>query len=128
LLAIAALRIDSKLAADVGEGVGDTTGAGVDKTTGTGVGDGVGVCVTTEVGVGVGFGLAATFTPLFQTSLFPDLMQVYLIPLTVEVEFSFGQESPALTAALAIFTFSGSNKMVEQRTARNEFLLLIGKY
>ena len=115
MLAIAALRIDSKLAADVAVGVGDTTGAGVDKTTGTGDGD------------GEGFGLAATFTPLFQTSLFPDLMQVYLIPLTVEVEFSFGQESPALTAALAIFTFSGSNKMAEQRTARNEFLLLMGK-
>ncbi len=77
---------------------------------------------------GFGEGLVGTFTPLFQTSFFPDLMQVYLIPLTVDVEFSFGQESPALTAALAIFTFRESNRIAEQRTARNEFLLLIGKY
>jgi hypothetical protein len=85
-------------------------------TTGAGLG----------VGVAAGVGLAATFTPLFQTSFFPDFMQVYLIPFTVEVEFNFAQVSPALTAALAISTLSGSNKMAEQRTARNDFPLLIG--
>ena len=73
-----------------------------------------------------GVGLAATFTPLLQTSLFPDLMQVYLMPFTVEVDFNFGQVSPGLTAALAIFKFIGSSKTAEQRTARNDFPLLMG--
>jgi len=81
--------------------------------------------VEVTFGVGVGEGLVGTFTPLFQTSLFPDLTQVYLIPFTVEVEFNFAQVSPALTAALAISTLSGSNKIAEQRTARNDFPLLI---
>jgi hypothetical protein len=30
------------------------------------------------VGVGVGITLTTTFTPLLQTSFFPDLIQVYL--------------------------------------------------
>jgi hypothetical protein len=106
LLAIAAKRVDSKLASRVVAGA----------TTGDGVGEG-----DTKV-----VGLAATFIPLFQTNLFPDLMQVYLIPFTVEVEFSFGQTSPGLTAALAIFKLIGRSKTAEQRTARNDFPLLIG--
>jgi hypothetical protein len=53
-------------------------------------------------------------------------MQVYLIPFTVEVDFSFGQVSPGLTAALAIFKLIGRSKTAEQRTARNDFPLLIG--
>ena len=115
LLAIAAWRNNSKLAADVGIGVGVTTGAGVGNTTGVGV------------GVASGVGLAATFTPLFQTSLFPDLTQVYLMSFTVEVDFSFGQVSPGLTAALAISTLSVRSKVAEQRTARNDLPLLMGK-
>jgi len=86
---------------------------------GVGIGDGEGDAE--------GVGLAATFTPLFQTSFLPDLTQVYLIPITVEVEFSFVQGSPALTAALAISKLSVSNKIAEQRTARNDFLLLMSK-
>ena len=85
-------------------------------------GDRVGV----GVGVGVAVGLAATFTPLFQTNFFPDFIQVYLMPFTVEVDFSFGQVSPALTAALAIFVFNGRSKIAEQRTDRNAFALLMG--
>jgi hypothetical protein len=109
LLAIAAKRLDSRLAAEVGIGLGATTGIGV------GEGD------------AAGFGLAATFTPLFQISLFPDLTQVYLIPFTVEVDFSFGQVSPGFTAALAIFKLIGRSKITEQRTTRNDFPLLMGK-
>jgi hypothetical protein len=112
LLAIAVKRIDSKLAEEVGVGVGATTGTGV----------------TIGVGVGAGVGLAATLTPLFQTSLFPDLTQVYLIPFTVEVKFSFEQVSPRLTAALAISKLSVRSKVAEQRTARNDLPLLMGKY
>ena len=119
LLAIAAKRIDSKLAADVGIGVGDTTGTGVGNKTGAGVG--------VSEGVGVAVGLAATFTPLLQTSLLPDLIQVYFKPLTVEVVFNLGQVSPALTAAFAKFKLIGKSKIAEQRTARNDFPLLIAK-
>jgi len=121
LFAIAAWRSNSKLAADVGVGVGDTTGGGGGVTTGAGSG------VTTGTGVGVTVGLAATFTPLFQTSLFPDLTQVYLIPFTVEVKFSFEQVSPGLTAALATFKLVGKSKIAEQKTARNDFPLLMSK-
>ena len=60
LLAIAAKRVDSKLAAEAGVGEGT----------------GFGVCEGEGVGVGVAF--TVTFTPLLQTSFFPDLMQVYL--------------------------------------------------
>jgi tetrahydrodipicolinate N-succinyltransferase len=59
LLAIAAKRVDSKLAAEVG--FGDTTGVGVGVTTGVGVGDatvvGAGFGVTTGVGVSTGIGV-----------------------------------------------------------------------
>jgi hypothetical protein len=55
-------------------------------------------------------------------------MQVYLTPLTIEVEFNFVQVSPALTAALAKFMFIGRSKIAEQKTARNDFPLLIGRY
>lgn len=71
-----------------GEDVG--VGAGVAVAAGVGVGLGE--------GVGVGFG-AGTDTPLFQTSLFPLLTQVYFLPAEVEVAPSFVQELPAFTAA-----------------------------
>ena len=115
LLAIAAKRIDSKLAADVGIGVGDTTGTGVGNKTGAGVG--------VSEGVGVAVGLAATFTPLLQTSLLPDLMQVYFKPLTVEVVFNLGQASPALTAAFAKFKLIGRSKVTAHKSAKNDLLL-----
>jgi hypothetical protein len=111
LLAIAAKRIASKLAADVGIGVGDTTGTGVGNTTGAGV------------GVAEGVGLAATFTPLLQTNLLPDLTQVYFKPLTVEVVFNLGQASPALTAAFAKFKLIGRSKVTAHKTAKNDLLL-----
>lgn len=117
LLAIAAKRIDSKLAADVGIGVGDTTGTGVGNKTGAGVG------VSEGVGVAAGVGLAATFTPLLQTSLLPDLIQVYFKPLTVEVVFNLGQVSPALTAAFAKFKLIGRSKVTAHKTAKNDLLL-----
>ena len=119
LLAIAALRNNSKLAAEVGVGIGVTTGAGVANTTGAGVG--------VSEGVGVAVGLATTFTPLLQTSLLPDLIQVYFKPLTVEVVFNLGQVSPALTAAFAKFKLIGKSKVAEQRTASKDFPLLIAR-
>jgi hypothetical protein len=75
------------------------------------VGVGVGVGVTTGVGVGVGstglktgFGLgfaaALTATPLFHTSLVPDLTQVNFFPEAVAVAPALVHLAPALTAAL----------------------------
>jgi hypothetical protein len=79
---------------------------------GVGVGDGVdvGVGVATGVGIGVGstglntgfrfgFGAALTVTPLFQTSLVPDLMHVNFLPPAVAVAPAFVHFAPALTAA-----------------------------
>jgi hypothetical protein len=80
----------------VGVGVGVTTGACVGVGDATGVGAGVGVAA------GIGFGLAATLTPLLQTSLLPDLMQVYFKPLIVEVFFNLGHEAPAFVTACAV--------------------------
>ena len=92
-------------------------------------------------------------TPLFQINLDPDFMQVYLIPFTVEVEFSFEHELPAVGVgvvetlgvavgvdlalvealgvavgvdlALAFSKLIVSSKMTEQRTDRNAFALLM---
>jgi hypothetical protein len=63
-----------------------------------GVASGVGVGVR----VGVGFATGTTFTPLFHTSFFPDLMQVYFTPLFVDVAPNFLQLCPLFTAAKAI--------------------------
>ena len=78
-------------------------------TVGVGVGVGVGVAVGVGVDVGVADGVAAgvgltTTTPLFHTSFFPLLIQVYFIPETVDVEPNFEQADPALTAAWATET------------------------
>jgi TctA family transporter len=77
------------------------TGVGVG--VGVGVTVGVGVGITSGVGEGVGVGLTTgtTFTPLFHTSFFPDLMQVYFTPLYVEVIPALLQLCPAFTAAEA---------------------------
>ena len=75
-----------------------------------GVGVGVGVGVTTGVGAGAGstgiktgfsfgFGAALIVTPLFQASLFPDLMQVNFFPLAVAVAPAFVHLAPALGVA-----------------------------
>jgi hypothetical protein len=77
-----------------------------------GVGVGVGVGVATGVGVGVGtgsaglktgfrFGLGAalTVTPLFHTSLDPDLTQVNFFPAEVAVAPALVHLAPAFTAA-----------------------------
>ena len=97
----------------VGVGVGETVGVGVGvgETVGVGVGVGETVGVGFGVGVSVGFGVGftATFTPLLQTSFLPDLIQVNLNPLTVEVEFNFVQVPPALAVASNAI-FAGNRK------------------
>jgi hypothetical protein len=60
--------------------------------------DGRVICCGRRVSTGVGVGVA-TFTPLFHTSLEPDLMQVYLNPDEVLVELSLVQADPGFTAA-----------------------------
>jgi hypothetical protein len=65
-----------------------------------GVGVGVGVGSTGfNTGFNAGFGAAFTATPLFQTSLLPDLMQVNFLPATVDVAPTFVHLAPALAAA-----------------------------
>ena len=89
--------------AEVGVAVGVGVGVAV------GVGDGVGVAL----GELLGFG-AATTTPLFHTNFLPLLIQVYFFPETVDVEPSFEQADPALTAAWA----TEITKVKESATAR----------
>ena len=84
----------SKLArVAVGEGVG------IGDAVAVGVAEGVGVGVAMGVGVAVG---RFTATPLFHTSFFPDLMQVYLIPAVVLILPNFLHVAPGLMEAIAI--------------------------
>ena len=80
------------------------------------------VCTSTgvdDVVVGVGVGVGLTFgtnTPLFQISLFPDLIQVYFFPLVMEVVPTFVHEAPAFTAEIAgEFVKLSKNKAVKKR-------------
>ena len=77
------------LIAGVGVGVGVSTGVGV------GVGS-----TGLKTGFGLGFGAALTATPLFHTSLVPDLTQVNFFPAAVAVVPALAHLAPALTAAL----------------------------
>ena len=79
---------------------GLTLGVGVGVAVGLGVGVAVGVGSTgLKTGLGVGFGAALTATPLFQTSLLPDLMQVNFFPAAVAVDPAFVHLAPALGVA-----------------------------
>ena len=77
-----------------------TSGIGAGVGVGTGVGVGVGVgSVGLNTGFRFGFAAALTATPLFQTSLLPDLMQVYFFPPVVDVAPALVHLAPAFTAA-----------------------------
>ena len=87
-----------------------TMGVGVGVDVGIGVGVGVGVEVAVgsgiavDVGVGSGIGIATgdgflTETPLFQTSLLPDLMQVNFFPAAVAVAPALVHFAPAFGVA-----------------------------
>lgn len=84
----------------VGEGVGVGVGVGGGVTAGVGVGVAVG-STGLNTGFGLGFGAAFTATPLFHTSLVPDLTQVNFFPADIDVTPTFVHFAPALTAALA---------------------------
>ncbi len=65
-----------------------------------GVGDGVGVGSSgLKTGLSGGFGAALIATPLFQTSLLPDLMQVNFFPAAVAVVPALLHLDPGLTDA-----------------------------
>lgn len=88
----------------MGELLTEGIGKGVDVGEGVGVGGGVGVGVGVGLGAGVGIGLGVgvaflTTTPLFQSNFFPDLMQVYFLPLYVLTMPCFEQTDPAFGGA-----------------------------
>ena len=98
-------------------------------STGSGVGVGVGVATGVGVGIGVGstglktglrsgFGAALTVTPLFHTSLFPDLTHVYFFPAAVAVVPALVHLAPALTAALE-GAATKERERVRERRIRN---------
>jgi hypothetical protein len=79
---------------------GLTLGVGVGVAVGLGVGVAVGVGSTgLKTGLGVGFGAALTATPLFHTSLLPDLTQVNFFPDVVAVVPALVHLAPALGVA-----------------------------
>ena len=79
---------------------GLTLGVGVGVAVGLGVGVAVGVGSTgLNTGLGDGFRAALTATPLFHTSLLPDLMQVNFLPDAVAIAPALVHFAPALGAA-----------------------------
>ena len=79
---------------------GLTLGVGVGVAVGLGVGVAVGVGSTgLKTGLGNGFGAALIATPLFQASLFPDLIQVNFLPKAVAVAPALVHLAPALGVA-----------------------------
>ena len=85
---------------------------------GVGVGDGVGSGVGVGVGVATGEGFLIA-TPLFQTSLVPDLMQVNFFPDAVAVDPAFVHLVPALGAA----ALSGVARVRSKTIASPRYLL-----
>jgi hypothetical protein len=80
-----------------------------------GVGDGVGVGSSgLKTGLSDGFGAALIATPLFHTSLVPDLMQVNFLPPAVAVAPAFVHFAPALGVAAS----SGVVKVSKRETVR----------
>ena len=108
----------------MGVGVGDGSGVGVGVGEGEGEGEGSGVGVAVGVATCVGFLIA---TPLFQTSFLPDLMQVNFLPPETEVDPTFAQIPPALTAAAEVDIFDMKNADSNRET-RAHFPLLRRPY
>jgi hypothetical protein len=81
--------------------VGDGVGVAVGETVGVGDADGLGAAVSLAEGVGMGVGFitgAADLiaVPLFQTNLFPFLIQVYCLLLETTFELILVQAPPAV--------------------------------
>jgi di/tricarboxylate transporter len=85
-----------------------------------GVGVGVGVGETEGLRVGV-----TTFTPLFHTSLVPDLMQVYLIPAETVVDLSLLQLVPVLVAAVAGVMCWSRKSEAQNKTSKRRFIFIL---
>ena len=107
--------------------VGVEVGLGVDDVVAELLGECVGEfsagLLVVGVGTGVGVREALVFiaTPLFQISVFPDLMQVYLIFEIVFVEFTFEHLVPEIDTEFA--GISDVKKMVLIKIAIRRNLL-----
>jgi hypothetical protein len=113
LLTIAAARIAGR---SVAEGVAVAVGVG----DGDRDGDVAGLGETEGLRVGV-----TTFTPLFHTSLVPDLMQVYLIPADTVVDLSLLQLVPVLVAAVAGVMSWTRNSEAQNKTSKRRFIFIL---
>jgi hypothetical protein len=113
LLTIAAARIAGRSVAEgVAVGVGDGDRDGDGDVAGLGDTEGLRVGVT-------------TFTPLFHTSLVPDLMQVYLIPADTVVDLSLLQLVPVLVAAVAGVMSWTRNSEAQNKTSKRRFIFIL---
>jgi hypothetical protein len=113
LLTIAAARIAGR---SVAEGVAVAVGVG----DGDRDGDVAGLGETEGLRVGV-----TTFTPLFHTSLVPDLMQVYLIPAETVVDLSLLQLVPVLVAAVAGVMCWSRKSEAQNKTSKRRFIFIL---
>ena len=59
-----------------------------------------------------------TFTPLLQTNLLPDLIQVNLYPFEIVVAFSLVHNPPAFTAAVAVGVIEPAIKTASTKKER----------
>ena len=76
-----------------------------------------------DVGDGAVAGALFVPNPLLQTSFFPLLIQVYLIPADELIWPSFLQVVPGFTAAVAVERFSVRTKHPVTMVANNRFIL-----
>ncbi len=113
MLTSAAARIAGRSVAEgVAVGVGDGDRDGDGDVAGLGETEGFRVGVT-------------TFTPLFHTSLVPDLMQVYLIPAETVVDLSLLQLVPVLVAAVAGVMSWTKNSEAQNKTSKRRFIFIL---
>jgi hypothetical protein len=81
-----------------------------------------------KTGLASGFGAALTATPLFQTSLLPDLMQVNFLPADIDVVPAFVHFAPALTAPLAATCVVVRIKRLAIVTSHQLLILNVNKF
>jgi hypothetical protein len=82
--------------------------------------------IGSPIAVGFADGLAAGFTatPLFQINFLPDLMQVYFLPLTTEVAFTFVHFAPAFAVKALASGITATQRAVINKSESERLIML----
>ena len=79
------------------------------------IGSPIAIGVTAGDGFALGLAAGLITTPLFQTNFLPDLMQVYFLSLTTEIDFTLVHFAPAFAVkALASGTTATHNALINK--------------